>query len=115
MDEEMDKLKTVLNRIDKLECEIEKTSTLFINGNLGEGNKNISLIMDGIQWVIETINMIKDNGENIIQTQELNPKLIQLLDSYENGDYILIGDIFLYEVLPVIREWKQLLGLHENK
>lgn len=115
MDQEMKMLKTILNRIHKLECEIEKTSILFINGNLGDGNKNISLIMDGIQWVIETINMVKDNGENIIQTQELNPKLIQLLDSYENGDYILIGDTFLYEILPTIREWKRLLGLYENK
>ncbi|MZK49887.1 hypothetical protein [Clostridium beijerinckii] len=115
MNEEMEILKTILDYINKLEIEIEKTAYLFISGKLDDGNKNIPLIIDGIQWVIDAINMIKYNNERIVQTEKINPKLTQLLDGYENGDYILTGDTFLYEISPVIKEWNEILTLYANK
>lgn len=115
MNEEMEILKTILDYINKLEIEIEKTANLFISGKLDDGNKNIPLTIDGIQWVINAINMIKYNNERIVQAEKINSKLTQLLDGYENGDYILAGDTFLYEILPEIKEWNEILSLYENR
>lgn len=84
---------------------------------------DLSLFFEGIEWLIgttESIDSIK-NLEPLIRNYEMwnrythNIKNIQtympdLEQAIINQDYVLIGDLLLYEILPILEEIKEIIG-----
>jgi predicted RNase H-like nuclease (RuvC/YqgF family) len=46
-----------------------------------------------LQWVIQVINLNKELYNEESQIEELNEKLNEALEAFQNQDYILIGDL----------------------
>jgi|LSQX01.3.fsa_nt_gb hypothetical protein len=89
-------------------------------------NKNTwSLLTDlfeGIQWIIQSIaqinsikisdNLASDNWEEYIkEVSKLNYIIPELENAIINKDNILIGDMLLYEIIPVFENMEERLGL----
>lgn len=60
-------------------------------------------ILEGIQWELEMVNNINPvvGDMNVIETT--NEALSEIMSAVQNGDYILLADLFEYELKPSLQ------------
>jgi len=59
-------------------------------------------ISDGIDWIMKVVTLTSDIQKEPIEIKNINEHLESIIDALENEDYILIGDIFNYEIIPIL-------------
>jgi hypothetical protein len=65
-------------------------------------------IFQGLEWVIKIFTEIKKLQYKIdINPTELNEFFAALEEALKIKDYVLVSDIFEYEILPVLERWKK--------
>ncbi|AYD41455.1 hypothetical protein D4Z93_09260 [Clostridium fermenticellae] len=74
----------------------------FQGGKENEALKLMPLIIDGMQWTAQAVVLTKDLYKKEIELDEFNQKLKEVAEAIENEDYILVGDLFEYEVIPIL-------------
>ena len=102
IEEKIEVLKTADEYIYKLVDVINKLVEYLRGGEEEEGMRYLSLVSDGLLWIIDTIEVTKDLYKDKINIEEINTKLNEVVEAVENEDYILIGDLFSYEILPML-------------
>lgn len=104
MNEKFEILKTVSEYIVNLINGIEKAVGYFQAGEDTKGCELISPIAEGIEWMSDALIITKDIHKQDINLQNMNEKLNEIVEALENGDFILIGDLFQYELIPIIED-----------
>lgn len=104
MNEKIKALETVEEYIDILKKGILETAGYFQNGEEYKGNVFIPDITEGIQWIIDVIILTRDVQVETIDVSELKENLQEIVIAFESEDYILIGDLFEYEIVPIFEE-----------
>ncbi|WP_252233969.1 hypothetical protein [Clostridium sp. ZS1] len=104
MDEKLNTLKTVSEYMVNLINGIEKAFEYFQRGEDRKGCDLILPIAEGIQWMSDALVVTKDIHRQDIDLENINEKLNEIVDALENGDFILIGDLFQYELIPTIQD-----------
>ncbi|MCX7920738.1 MAG: hypothetical protein N3B21_01755 [Clostridia bacterium] len=70
-------------------------------------------IVEGLNWEFEVIFMIKgvlqETDINIDQEKTLGI-LSEMTGALESQDYVLIADLFEYEILPFLKEFQEKMG-----
>lgn len=98
--EEVDKV--IIEYIPRLKVGIMEVAELFQKYEENKGTALLCEVIEGLQWFIDTLVIIhKLNEENIL---EINDKLNEIVTALGNEDYILVGDLLQYEIIPVIEE-----------
>ena len=100
-------LKTMEEYIVNLKQGLQEVSNLFQSGENYQGAQSIFNVIDGIQWLTDALTLTLDILKEKIDISELNGKLSEIVEAFENEDYVLVGDLFQYEVLPILEEWEQ--------
>ncbi|NYC70933.1 alkyl sulfatase BDS1-like metallo-beta-lactamase superfamily hydrolase [Clostridium beijerinckii] len=59
-------------------------------------------IADGIDWITKVIDLTKDVQKEHINLENINEHLETIIEALENQDYILVSDIFNYEIIPIL-------------
>lgn len=98
---------TARNYMERLIPGIDNISEKFINDE-NEAMKDLLDGIEGIQYVAKVLTLIEIDV-NIIES--LNSYLNEIISAIENEDYILVGDLIKYEVIPVLSEVKNILSL----
>lgn len=76
------------------------------SGNEAEGIRLMPEIFDGLQWVIAAVRGMQQNGFPLeIDLAELSRCFEQLEKALAIKDYVLLADIFEYEIGPVLDDW----------
>lgn len=109
--EKIELLKSVDNYLFNLINGIEKFIMSLKSGNEIDGISNLPYILDGIEYVSKAITLTNDVQKNEIQLDDLNIQLKEIIEAFENEDYILVGDLFNYELLPIIRNFHKNIKL----
>lgn len=109
MDDKNEVLKTAYNYISKLEDAVDKIVENLDTDRINEGLKLIGELAEGVQWLTQAIILTKDVQKNEISIEELNIKLNEVVGALENKDYILVMDIFNYEIKEYLNELKDKL------
>jgi hypothetical protein len=104
MNEKIDALKTVSEYMVNLINAIEKAVEYFQEGEDRKGCDLIVSITEGIQWMIDALTVTKDIHKQDVKLQDMNDKLSEIVVALENGDFILIGDLFQYELTPILED-----------
>lgn len=95
--------------IDKMKNGIQEAIKLFEEGKNNEAIEVCSFIEEGSNWLSEVARLTKDlQGENLDEN-ELDGKIDELAEAYENEDYTLMRDLLEYEILPIITEWNEVI------
>ncbi|MBB6625559.1 hypothetical protein H7E67_19345 [Clostridium gasigenes] len=104
--QEIEVFNTAKEYIERLIVGINETVEFIQSGNDKKGIEMIPLIGEGIEYIINVISLLKIelNGEETIEN--LNTQLEEIIDGIENGDYVLIADIFKYEIVPIMEQLK---------
>jgi ligand-binding sensor protein len=102
MEDKIEALKTANDYIYNL-----KVGILDIVNKINTGNENIGIsligqVSDGIEWLVSIILLTSDFHKGNISIGNINEKLQEIIEALENEDYVLVGDLFNYELLPVI-------------
>lgn len=102
--EKMEALITANEYLNNLEGGIHQVVEAFQQEDENKGCSLIPLVADGINWIVDVINLSRDIQKEDIDVSQINEKLEEVVEAIENEDYILVGDLFEYEVLPIIEE-----------
>lgn len=100
-------LNTAYEYIDKLNNGIKIIVEKIQEGNEYEAIKLIPSVADGIDWLTQTIKVTEEVQKEPISIDNLNEQLESLVEAFENEDYILLGDLFNYEIMPILCEYKE--------
>ncbi|NFQ00882.1 hypothetical protein [Clostridium sporogenes] len=103
-------LKTASEYILRLKDGILKTSEYMESGEYDKGFSLIYPIAKGLSWLIEVIEKTKDIQKEEIFLDELNDKLNEINNAIENEDNVLIGDLFQYELLPIMENIEEIIN-----
>ena len=112
MKEKIDALRTANEYINNLKRGIIDSVELIQNDNEERGIALIPDIAEGIGWVLNVIELTKDAQKKKIEFNDINEKLEEVVEALENDDFILIGDLLKYEILPIIEEIH--IGIRKN-
>ncbi|MFR1380499.1 MAG: hypothetical protein ACLSTJ_16270 [Clostridium neonatale] len=104
-------LKTAYEYIDKLIEGIKNIVEEIQEGNEYEAIVIIPNVAEGMEWLINSIKLTEDIQTEPIDLDSLNQQLKELIEAFENEDYILIGDIFNYELIPILNEFKDKISI----
>ena len=106
---ESDDLSTTLNDyLLKLIPAIKKCAGHYQSGQISEGATLLLDMIEGLHWVVSAMAKYGPEDHNI---GEINLKLNEVVEAFENKDFILVGDLLEYEILPAMEAFlKKLPG-----
>ena len=88
-------LTTVDSYLYNLKNGIKQICDLIQEGKEYEAINILPQAAEGLQWVDEALNATEASHNGKLTLEEINEAL-------ENEDYILVGDIFNYEIIPIL-------------
>lgn len=100
-----DKLEAIISADEylyNLKKGVKNIVELIQEGKEQEGINLISQVADGIDWVASVVKLTKDIQKNEIEMEDINEHIETIIEALENEDYILISDLFNYEILPIL-------------
>lgn len=104
MNKKIEVIKETSDYLYNLKKGIRKCVNYIQEGNEAAAINLIPLIADGIDWVINVVRLTLDVQKNKLDISEINNHLVEMIDAMENEDYILVGDLFNYEMLPILNQ-----------
>ena len=102
MEEKIEALKTANEYIDNLKNGVENLVNKVNSGEESNGVALIPLIAEGLDWLINIIKLTSDVHDGTVSMGNANEILEQIIEALENEDYVLLGDLFNYEFLPIL-------------
>ncbi|MBU5591088.1 hypothetical protein KQI89_04870 [Clostridium sp. MSJ-4] len=109
MDNKIELLKTTSEYILNLKYSIEQIIEYLQNDKEAKGLSLIGDVANNLSLLFEAIDSTKDYQKQEISIEELNEKLNEIVEAMENGDTILIGDLFQYELLPILDNIQEII------
>lgn len=100
--EKIEVLQTANDYMNKLKDGIVNLANMIQEGKEQEAITIIPQVVDGIEWVVQVITLTKEVQKNEFGVEGLNDQLQEIIEALENEDYILVGDLFNYEILPIL-------------
>lgn len=118
MEEKIQALLTVYGYIEKVYIGVQQATESFRIGDDTEGNKTLTQIIDGLNWMTEVLILTRDAQTNSIDIAGIGTILTELIEALENSDSVLIADMLQYEILPILEKWydeiADILGEHKK-
>jgi hypothetical protein len=103
--------------LERLIPGFQKAADLFRMGNEQEANQYYLQILDGIEWfsqVVLTIVNAHKNKPKVKNLEEQQKKLTglvaQMLEVNQNQDWVLMADLLEYEMIPLYKDWQEVLS-----
>nr|WP_321023688.1 hypothetical protein [Clostridium neonatale] len=101
-------LKEILTTVDSylynLKNGIKQICDLIQEGKEYEAINILPQAAEGLQWVDEALNATETSHNGKLTLKEINDFIEEINEALENEDYILVGDIFNYEIIPILEK-----------
>ena len=99
-------LESAYDYIKKLIVGVEKYLENMNDNKISESVDLLISIIEGLEWEVNALSLIKEKVNIKLDIEESNLIFINLSNALENKDYVLITDLFEYEILPMLKKWK---------
>lgn len=107
--QQLETLQTANEYIVRLESGIIEGISLFKNNEESQAVEMLPYIIDGAEWLNDAMKLTVGIHSEEINYDEVREKLVEIVEAFNNEDYILVGDLLEYEILPVIGQWKVII------
>lgn len=78
---------------------------LFREDRIQEGVRNILQFSEGMGWIVDANRLLAENGQSVLlQPEKIHEFLEEVNSGLEIQDYILVADMFEYEIKPFFEE-----------
>lgn len=112
-------LETGEEYLPRLREGVRKAGLLFQEGKEGEAIYIFNQLLDGFEWLASVVGgfelalkegLIAALASSKIEgaVKSFSARLQELQDAWENTDYVLIGDLLTYELVPLMEEWENI-------
>jgi len=111
------------HKVETLVLALEKGAALFRLAAEDEANHYFAQVLEALRWMLQTgegacqvldVDMVHTSSPQIGDVSEFLKRFQDLLDEmlqvYEEEDYILLADLMEYELLPMVQEWQKILA-----
>lgn len=105
--QQLETLEMAVEYIGKLEAGILECSECFQGSKEEKGYKLVTQIVDGLNWLIESIRLTNSLHMEKITLGKIEENFSEMIEGLENRDSVLITDILQYEILELIKGWKE--------
>lgn len=104
--EKIELLCNIREYIENVINAIEKMTDNFYKEENKEGCNLIASISDGLEWIIKALKLTNDiiNLNEVLD--EMTERFSEVVEALENEDYILVADIFKYEIKVLLENIK---------
>ncbi|XRD25640.1 hypothetical protein AABM34_03380 [Lysinibacillus fusiformis] len=83
-------------------------ATQLREDNLTGALKAIKDFSEGVAWLIEAGKLINDNqGIALLEVEKIKEYLSEINSGLEKQDFVLVADLFEYEIAPFFEEVKE--------
>jgi len=96
--------------------EIETLAAEFYQGPSGESWERFQQLLDGVDWLNQLVTVIDQNPtkpeewqDYLAVVERLMNELQNLEEALENQDYVVIGDLLNYEIIPCFQEFRAII------
>jgi hypothetical protein len=116
-------LSNAVQQVETLVQALEKSAALFRLAAEDEANHYFAQVLEALRWLVQTGEgacqvlavdlgevtspQIGDVSDFLQRFQDLLEEMLQV---YEEEDYILLADLMEYELLPMVLQWQQILS-----
>ena len=80
------------------------------NEKIAEGYQLVASMTDGFKWLTEVITLYEEVLIEKIDVSKLNETIGEMIESIENRDNGLLGDLLEYEMIELLEEWQEIIG-----
>ncbi|GLC32334.1 hypothetical protein [Clostridium omnivorum] len=98
--EKQEALVTASEYIVNLKLGLKKTAEFFQNYDETKGSALLYKVIDGLYWIMDVLVYTKIVSDE--EVVEINDNFKKVVNAFENEDYVLIGDLLFYEVMPIM-------------
>lgn len=104
MEQKLEVLETAINYINNLKQAIDKIFNYISEGKENEAFGLIQDFAEGTEWLSEVLVLTQNVHKKDFNIDRLNDLLKEVVEAIENEDYILVGDLFKYEIYELLDE-----------
>ncbi len=91
--------------LPKLSNGATEISNLFRTEKLADAFSLIEQFVDGAEWILEVIRVMYNHGYSFeTKVEKLTEFLGEIRDGLTRRDYVLVADLFEYEIEPLLTE-----------
>ncbi|AVX21685.1 MULTISPECIES: hypothetical protein [Carboxydocella] len=92
--------------LPKLIAGCQKIAEQFHTADEASAMQLLPAAIEGLEWVITAVSELQKFGLlTEIDPSKLTMHFSELESALANRDYILLGDLLEYEIVPVLEEW----------
>lgn len=89
-----------------------ETAELFQGYEVNKATAILVEITEGIQWLMNIL--VAANIMNEDDIKQINVYLNEIVEGLMNQDYILVGDLLQYEIIPKVEQMEQKFTVLQN-
>lgn len=108
--EENNNIENLKKSTENLILAIRLASDILCEGEVNEGMKLVAQISEGLVYLNSFILSTDKIYGEFDSYEELNDNLVEIISAMENKDYILVADIFNYEIIPILEDIIRILS-----
>ncbi len=101
----LETLETLQDYTKKMIQGIDNFIKYISKGKEGDALQILSDIMLGLDWIVQAAVLTRPIQKEILNEQDLLKQIAELIDAYENKDFVLVSDILDYEIKPILEKW----------
>jgi hypothetical protein len=117
-----DAIQSIVDFVPKIESSCLAASELMRGADLANAHRKFSEIIDGCEWLVETLMHIRGASQGLGQSgtpefeaswheadSGLSKVISEVSEAYGRSDHILVADLLEYELTAVLQAWKRTL------
>ena len=108
-EEKLNLIKTMIEGIENVNLYIEAIANKFYEGDEKVACEGVAFVAEELQWIFKGLAIISDIVNTREKNDNISEQLFLVVEGMENEDYILVGDIFNYELKPLLEDLIELL------
>lgn len=106
MEKQIEVLRTAYEYLNKLTKGTLEAAEYFHSGQEYKGFQSVSLIADGILWLVEAIELTRLVQKEQITTEGILAKINEINNAMLKKDIVLVADLLEFEVVPMLQMWQ---------
>ncbi|AFM42719.1 hypothetical protein Desaci_3838 [Desulfosporosinus acidiphilus SJ4] len=107
MEEQIEALKTADEYLNKLRKGTVDAAVLFQSGQEYKGFQFVTLIAEGISWLVQVIELTRQFQIEDIPINNVMDIISEINEAMEKRDTVTISDLLEFEVSPILQEWQE--------
>ncbi|WAA09793.1 hypothetical protein [Fervidibacillus albus] len=112
MKEVLELIESFNNYLLRLPKGVYYISECLRKDQLNEAFQTIKDFSEGVMWLSDATRLLKQNDVEVqLNINQIQAFLIEINEGLEKQDYVLVADLFEYEIAPFFEEIPQIVGV----